>query len=369
MAASLTAYIRKGQPAEYGHPDASSAMLAPGGDQDYRDLRMVPGLIMDDLLPGEDIGIIDSKRPNPNAADFREGQLRAVSRGVGTTFSSLAGNYNGTYSAQRQELIEQWAAYAVLGEWFIAQCVRPMWRRFVQSAYMAGLIKLPRGWRDLTYLSAATFIRPSMPWINPMHEVQALKIQEEQLWLPTSEIIRRRGGEPRDVLVHWKECRGVDQGDEAAAWFADLLGRECRLVRFAGRRETSRGGGVVQYADGYPLLLISKESLDDLNGRLAEPLPMNRFRPSLVVEGLGAFGEDGARLLRIGGTLIEAIKPCTRCVITTTDQETGERGREPLRTLAAYRSGEGGLLFGQNCVPRTVGTLAVGDPVEIVESR
>ncbi|WP_026405094.1 MOSC domain-containing protein [Actinomadura rifamycini] len=176
-------------------------------------------------------------------------------------------------------------------------------------------------------------------------------------------------GEPRDVLVHWKECRGVDQGDEAAAWFADLLGRECRLVRFAGRRETSRGGGVVQYADGYPLLLISKESLDDLNGRLAEPLPMNRFRPSLVVEGLGAFGEDGARLLRIGGTLIEAIKPCTRCVITTTDQETGERGREPLRTLAAYRSGEGGLLFGQNCVPRTVGTLAVGDPVEIVESR
>ncbi|QFG22744.1 MOSC domain-containing protein [Actinomadura sp. WMMB 499] len=176
-------------------------------------------------------------------------------------------------------------------------------------------------------------------------------------------------GEPREVLVQRKEARGVDQGDEAAAWFADLLGRECRLVRFTGRRETSRGGGVARFQDGYPLLLISAESLADLNGRMAAPLPMNRFRPSLVVEGLGAFGEDGVRLLRIGGTVIEAVKPCTRCVITTTDQETGERGKEPLRTLASYRSGEGGLLFGQNCVPRTVGGLAVGDPVEIVEAR
>lgn len=206
VAASLTAFIRKGQPAEYGMGDSASAMLAPATDREYRDLRMVPGLVMDDLLPGEDIGIIDSKRPNPNAADFREGQLRAGSRGIGLTFSSFAGNYNGTYSAQRQELIEQWAAYAVLGEWFIAQCVRPMWRKFVESAYMSGLIRLPRGWRDLSYLSAATFIRPSMPWINPKHEVDALAVQEDRLWLPTSEIIRRRGGEPRDVL------------DQQAAW-------------------------------------------------------------------------------------------------------------------------------------------------------
>ncbi|WP_460824296.1 phage portal protein [Lysobacter olei] len=201
VAASLTAFIKKGQPGEYADGSgAASGLLTPGGNRQYRDMRMVPGLIMDDLLPGEDIGLIDSKRPNPNAATFREGQLRAVSRGVSTTFSSLAGNYNGTYSAQRQELIEQWAAYAVLGEWFIAQAVRPMWRKFVESAYMAGLIKLPRGWTDLRYLSAATFVRPAMPWINPLHEVQALEVQEDRVWLPTSEIIRRRGGDPRDVL-------------------------------------------------------------------------------------------------------------------------------------------------------------------------
>ncbi|WP_433475793.1 MOSC domain-containing protein [Spirillospora sp. CA-142024] len=176
-------------------------------------------------------------------------------------------------------------------------------------------------------------------------------------------------GEVRDVTVQRKECQGVDQGDEAAAWFSDLLGHDCRLVRFTGHRPTSRGGGEVMFADGYPLLVISAESLTDLNGRLDEPLPMNRFRPSLVIEGLGPYGEDGVRLLRIGEAVIEMVKPCSRCVVTTTDQRTGERGREPLRTLASYRTWDRGIQFGQNCVPRALGTLTVGDPVEIVAPR
>ncbi|XRQ09744.1 MOSC domain-containing protein [Actinomadura welshii] len=176
-------------------------------------------------------------------------------------------------------------------------------------------------------------------------------------------------GDVRDVVVHRTECRGVDQGDEAAAWFSSLLDRDCRLVRFTGQRPTSRGGGEVMFADGYPLLLISVESLADLNARLDEPVPMNRFRPSLVVEGLGAFGEDGVRLLRVGETVIEVVKPCSRCVVTTTDQDTAERGREPLRTLATYRTRDRGIQFGQNCVPRTLGTLTLGDPVEVLEAR
>ncbi|MFB4316608.1 MOSC domain-containing protein [Actinomadura sp. 21ATH] len=170
-----------------------------------------------------------------------------------------------------------------------------------------------------------------------------------------------------DVLVHRSECQGVDQGDEAAGWFSEFLGADCRLVRFTGSRATSRGGGEVAFADGYPLLLISAESLADLNSRLDAPLPMNRFRPNLVVEGLGAYGEDRVRLLRIGGTVIEMVKSCARCVITTTDQETAERGREPLRTLASYRMIDRGLRFGVNAVPRTTGPLSLGDPVEIVE--
>jgi uncharacterized protein YcbX len=174
-------------------------------------------------------------------------------------------------------------------------------------------------------------------------------------------------GPVRDVYVHRYECQGVDQGDEAAAWFSALLDTDCRLVRFTGHRSTSRGGGEVMFADGYPLLVISAESLADLNGRLDQPLPMNRFRPNLVVEGLGAYAEDEVRLLRIGGTVIEMARSCARCVITTTDQDSGERGREPLRTLASYRTFDRGIRFGQNAVVRTPGPLTVGDPVEILE--
>jgi len=176
-------------------------------------------------------------------------------------------------------------------------------------------------------------------------------------------------GPVRDVNVHRKPCRGVDQGDEAAAWFSSLLELECRLVRFTGHRPTGRGGGEVAFADGYPVLLISQESLDDLNLRLDDPLPMNRFRPNLVVEGLGAYGEDSVRLLRIGQAVVELVKPCARCVLTTVDQDTAAKGHEPLKTLAAFRNIDGGILFGQNGIPRTLGTVHVGDPIEILETH
>lgn len=176
-------------------------------------------------------------------------------------------------------------------------------------------------------------------------------------------------GEVLDVAIQRKECLGIDQGEEAAAWFSELLGDDCRLVRFTGHRATSRGGGEVMFADGYPLLVISAESLADLNTRLDEPLPMNRFRPSLVFEGLGPYGEDDVRLLRVGDAVIEMVKPCARCLITTTDQETAERGREPLRTLATYRTRDRGIQFGYNAVPRALGTLTIGDEIEILEAR
>ncbi|WP_019631859.1 MOSC domain-containing protein [Actinomadura atramentaria] len=173
-----------------------------------------------------------------------------------------------------------------------------------------------------------------------------------------------------DVRVHASHCAGVDQGDEAARWFGAALGLDCRLVRFTGSRSTSVGGGEVMFADGYPLLVISEESLADLNARLDEPLPMNRFRPSIVLAGLGPYGEDGVRRLRIGAgpdaAEIEIVKPSARCVITTTDQRTAERGREPLRTLAKYRLADQEIRFGQNAVPRVLGRLVVGDPVEVL---
>jgi uncharacterized protein YcbX len=208
-----------------------------------------------------------------------------------------------------------------------------------------------------------------MALLRPVYDGQVLTVGVADPALAFTDLVHKAvdNGPVVDVEVWNKPCQGVDQGDEAAGWFSALLDEDVRLVRFTGHRPTSRGGGEVAFADGYPLLVISEESLADLNARLDEPLPMNRFRPSLVLSGLGPFGEDEVRRLRIGPTEIEMVKPCARCIITTTDQDTGERGREPLRTLARYRTADRGIRFGQNAVPRVLGTLTVGDTVEVVE--
>jgi uncharacterized protein YcbX len=166
---------------------------------------------------------------------------------------------------------------------------------------------------------------------------------------------------PRLRVTVWGDsCDGIDQGDEAAAWIGSLLGREVRLVRFdpaAVRPSDASWTGDIEahnrYSDGFPLLVVSRASLDDLNARLRVPLPMDRFRPNLALDGLPPFGEDGIYELESGAVRLRIVKPCTRCVVTTTDQHTGERGgEEPLRTLKTYRWNAGlrGVAFGQNAV-------------------
>lgn len=172
-----------------------------------------------------------------------------------------------------------------------------------------------------------------------------------------------------------------DCGDAAALWLGDLLGVKCRLVRIGAefqrpilRPRAARPGDVLSFADGYPFLLLSEASLVDLNDRLAAqnhaPLPMNRFRPNLVVTGCPAFAEDRWARLRIGGITFRVGGPCSRCVVTTTDQFTGERGKEPLRLLASYRRDTmdpTDVNFGQNLIHETkTGTLRVGDTVEVL---
>ena len=117
----------------------------------------------------------------------------------------------------------------------------------------------------------------------------------------------------------------------------------------------------------FPFLLISQASLDDLNGRLGEPVPMLRFRPNLVVEGCEAFAEDGWRRIRIGDIEFRVAKPCSRCVIPTIDPATGLRGQEPLRTLMGYRRRDNKVYFGQNLIHDGVGHLSIGMPVEVLE--
>lgn len=159
------------------------------------------------------------------------------------------------------------------------------------------------------------------------------------------------------------------------AWLATFLGRPCHLVAFANDvtrpvdpdfgRPTDHTG----FADGFPFLLLSTASLDGLNAKLAQALPMQRFRPNIVVEGCAPHAEDDWRVIRIGGIVFRVVKPCARCSITTVDPLTAERGVEPLRTLATYRRRNNQIFFGQNLIHNGngKGRLETGMSVEVLE--
>jgi uncharacterized protein YcbX len=167
-------------------------------------------------------------------------------------------------------------------------------------------------------------------------------------------------GDSIEVTVWRDRCPARDQGGPVARWLSDFLGRPLRLVRFdaAHRRPSDAAwtGGVEalnRFSDGFALLAISRASLADLNARLREPLPMDRFRPNLTLDGLPPYGEDSLGDLVAGPVRLRRAKPCTRCAITTTDQATGlAAGDEPLRTLKTYRwdAALRGVAFGQNFI-------------------
>ncbi len=186
---------------------------------------------------------------------------------------------------------------------------------------------------------------------------------------------------PLRAVNVWKSenLLAEDCGDAAAAFLSHFLGTSCRLVRIGEKffrpilKPTALAGDIVTFADAYPFLIVSEASLADLNDRLVardeEALPMNRFRPNLVITGAPAFAEDTWPRLRIGEIIFRAGGPCVRCPITTTDQLTAERGKEPLRTLASYRRdaiNSTDVNFGQNLIHETKsGVIRLGDAVEI----
>lgn len=177
-----------------------------------------------------------------------------------------------------------------------------------------------------------------------------------------------RDGPGIDVQVWDAGITGIDQGPDAARWASAFLARErpgrYRLVRMPddGMRRASTGESTLAFADGYPFLVISEASLADLNSRLQTPLPMNRFRPNVVLGGCQPYDEDRLDRIRIGPVELEGMTLCARCPIPTTEQETGERSKEPLRTLATYRRIDGGVVFGRNFNHSGVGRIAVGQP-------
>ena len=202
---------------------------------------------------------------------------------------------------------------------------------------------------------------------NGLLELSAPNYDSIQLGIQTS-------GTPWRVNV-WKSkgVHAIDQGEEAAAWFSDWLATPVRLVhiaegykRLVNQEYAINADDHTAFADGYPILLTSEEGLHDLNARLESPIPMNRFRPNLVVKGGQPFVEDTWNRIRVGDVELAVVKPCARCEVTTIDKETLERSKEPLKTLGKYRKQKLGAIFGQNVIPLNEGRIRLGMNVEIV---
>lgn len=176
------------------------------------------------------------------------------------------------------------------------------------------------------------------------------------------------------VVIWDDECTAVIVSEEANKFFSDMLKINCKLVYMTNdekrivdpNKKYVTDEHIVSFADGYPFLIIGQSSLDDLNERLSEHLPINRFRPNFVFTGGKPFEEDNWKDFLIGQIKFKAVKPCARCVITTTDQQTSERKDEPLKTLSTFRKFGNKVLFGMNLITYGTGKVKIGDSITLL---
>lgn len=233
--------------------------------------------------------------------------------------------------------------------------------------------------RDGQFLTQREY--PRMALVTPRIDGDAVEVSAPGMPPLRLPLAYDATGPGMTVQIWDHVVEAADCGDAAAAWFADAIQGPCRLVRFRPdvQRPTSTkwtGGAPAEtrFADGYPILLIGQASLDDLNARLQAagrtPLPMNRFRPNLVVDGLEAFEEDYVESLTGAGLALRPVKPCARCPIPAIDQATGISGPDPLDILQTYRANprmDGAVCMGMNCIV-TAGEgsrLRVGQQLEV----
>jgi len=176
-----------------------------------------------------------------------------------------------------------------------------------------------------------------------------------------------------EVTIWDDTCTGQFVSNEADEWFTSMLEMPCRLVympdqthRITDQRYTSEDS-ITSFSDAYPFLLIGQSSLDDLNSKLTEKLPMNRFRPNIVFTGGGPYEEDMMHTFTIADITFHGVKLCARCVMTTIDQENGTSGKEPLKTLARYRLKNKKIMFGQNLSHEGSGEITIGDELQVIK--
>jgi uncharacterized protein YcbX len=182
--------------------------------------------------------------------------------------------------------------------------------------------------------------------------------------------------QPLQQFAVWDDsCMGQYVSDTYDQWFSNALDMKCRLVYMPDDSERevdqryAKPGMITSFADAYPFLLIGQASLDDLNKRMALPLPMNRFRPNIVFTGGEAYSEDLMNRIEIAGLTFYGAKLCARCVLTTIDQQTALKAKEPLKTLASYRMKNNKIMFGQNLVHENTGIISVGDELKVLSTH
>lgn len=196
LAARLAMYVKRGSPDMYADTDNIGADGKPGSP---REIEIEAGTIFDGLAAGEEIGLVDTKRPNPNTVVWRQGQLRAGAAGFNISHSSFSKSYDGTYSAQRQELVEQYINYAVMCDDFCGMSVIPVYEWFVMIADLSGVVPIPA---DVAPDSAndCLLVAQAMPWIDPLKEANAWNQLVRSGFASEVEAIRRRGVSPHDVI-------------------------------------------------------------------------------------------------------------------------------------------------------------------------
>lgn len=164
-------------------------------------------------------------------------------------------------------------------------------------------------------------------------------------------------------------CNAAKVGKDIDDWFSNAINKKCSLVYMPDdekrivEKKYINDEHIVSFADAYPFLIIGKSSLDDLNTRLDKPIPMNRFRTNFVFTGGNPYEEDNWNDFKVGDVKLKAVKPCARCVITTTNQDTAERSAEPLKTLSKYRNVDNKVMFGMNLICNKTGNISVGDKI------
>ena len=182
-------------------------------------------------------------------------------------------------------------------------------------------------------------------------------------------------GETISVQIWSDRCKGIVVEKKLNEWFSDMLGKACQLVYMPGATRRKVDGryatrkDITSFTDGYPFMLIGQSSLDNLNKRLEEKLPINRFRPNIVFTGGLPHEEDAWAHFTINEISFYGVKLCSRCVITTINKDTSEKGKEPLKTLASYRMKNNKIYFGQNLVHSGEGIVHIGDTIEVVERK